>query len=351
MNNAKPDFHAPDVLFLTEVSDKRMGATMMVLTVTIILLSAFLAGTVTKLRASRAAAKVNAASKRPDSSPFPTIQVQSTEELIAFLGEHDMWEISSERTEIPLVPIISYPDDLERLGDPTQKKRAFLHALLPAAIVALNEVVVERETLISILAKLDSQNAGSDTFDPGGSWSQQLQPAEAAFIGSLTAKYRTASAMELLKRIDIVPLSMLLAQGAIESSWGSSRFARVGNNLFGIWTWGGNGIVPMHREEGLSHRAAAYDSILDSVRAYLLILNRVPVYDELRDLRACTMNPLVLADGLYSYSERGRDYIEDIKSLILSNKLTEYDRFLAQTGRRQLPAGIIAASELREITL
>ncbi|MBE9519635.1 MAG: glucosaminidase domain-containing protein, partial [Proteobacteria bacterium] len=89
----------------------------------------------------------------------------------------------------------------------------------------------------------------------------------------------------------------MLAQGALETSWGRSRFAREGNSIFGMWTWKTKGIVPLKREEGKTHKVKAYDSILDSVRAYQLTLNRLDHYEHLRNLRLETYDSLILAEG------------------------------------------------------
>jgi Bax protein len=128
-----------------------------------------------------------------------------------------------------------------------------------------------------------------------------------------------------VKRVDVVPLSLLLAQAALESSWGTSRFAREANNLFGIWTWGEKGLIPLDREEGMTHKVAIYDSILDSVRAYLTMLNRLPPYLQFREIRRQSRNPLKLAEGLVYYSERGDSYVWELQNLIESNNLHRYD--------------------------
>jgi len=125
--------------------------------------------------------------------------------------------------------------------------------------------------------------------------------------------------------VDAVPTSIILAQGALESSWGSSRFAREGNSVFGMWTWKSKGLVPARRDEGKTHKVRAYDNILDSVRAYHLNLNRLDPYDQFRQLRRQTDDPLILAEGLSLYSERGEEYVEEIRNIILANDLQKYD--------------------------
>ena len=80
-------------------------------------------------------------------------------------------------------------------------------------------------------------------------------------------------------------------------------------------------------DEGKTHKVKIYDDILASVRAYQLTLNRLEPYTEFRQLRQSTDDPLILAEGLSLYSERGQDYVEDIKKVILANNLQEYDNY------------------------
>jgi len=139
--------------------------------------------------------------------------------------------------------------------------------------------------------------------------------------------YRVTTADGLLERVDAVPTSIILAQGALESSWGSSRFTREGNSVFGMWTWKTKGMVPSMRDEGKTHKVKVYESVLDSVRAYHLTLNRLEPYTQFRQLRLQTDNPLLMAEGLTQYSEKGDAYVEDIQNVILSNDLQKYDSY------------------------
>jgi len=131
----------------------------------------------------------------------------------------------------------------------------------------------------------------------------------------------------LLNKIDQIPTSLVLAQAAIESAWGTSRFAQKGNNLFGEWCFSqGCGIVPLHRAKGSHHEVKAFASIADSVRSYMLNLNSHPAYQAFRNKRlkqqsAAQLSGCYLASGLINYSEKKERYIESIKQLIRINKL------------------------------
>lgn len=254
------------------------------------------------------------------------IQADTTRELISRLKEFKLWDVS-DLSEVPPVSLISYPANFHKIKDVEDKKRIFFHSLLPNAVLAVQAVADERARLEWVFQKL---NRPPETvfFDDNGKWTNLLSDEEKGFIYRLTFKYRTRQAAQLLVRANIVPVSLILAQGAIESAWGGSRFARFGNNIFGIWTWSGKGMIPYRRDVGFTHRVATYDSIRESVRAYLLMLNRVPAYDSFRKIRSETMDPLKLADGLLYYSERRYDYVAEVKQVIEQNHLSDYDRFI-----------------------
>lgn len=130
----------------------------------------------------------------------------------------------------------------------------------------------------------------------------------------------------LLKRVDSVPLSLILTQSANESSWAQSRFAVTGNNMFGQWCFvEGCGMVPANRDADKKHEVAKYQSVNASVRAYLKNLNSSRAYTKLRTLRAearqqsRVASGVELAAGLLSYSERGQAYVSDIQAMIRTN--------------------------------
>jgi Bax protein len=129
-----------------------------------------------------------------------------------------------------------------------------------------------------------------------------------------------------LRRVDALPDHLVLAQAANESAWGTSRFAREGNNLFGQWCFReGCGLVPASRPEGATYEVARFDSVSQSIGSYMHNLNTGRTYQELRDIRAEARDQgrepdaEEMAGGLMSYSERGEDYIRELRSMIRFN--------------------------------
>lgn len=136
---------------------------------------------------------------------------------------------------------------------------------------------------------------------------------------------------KLLLKVDAVPPSLVMAQGALESAWGTSRFAARGNNFFGQWCHSpGCGIVPDRRLEGKNHEVQVFETPFDSVAAYMRNLNSHPAYKGFREKRAELRNQrqvlsgCYVAQGLTRYSEMGNTYVESVKLLIRANQL-EHD--------------------------
>ncbi|WLD59098.1 glucosaminidase domain-containing protein [Salinispirillum sp. LH 10-3-1] len=136
----------------------------------------------------------------------------------------------------------------------------------------------------------------------------------------------------LLVKVDAIPMSLIIAQAANESAWGTSRFALLGNNLFGQWCFSeGCGVVPRGRPEGETYEVRAFDHAGLSVRAYILNLNRHNGYDELRALRAAAreesevVSGLDLTAGLIAYSTRREEYVEELNAMIRFNGLQALD--------------------------
>lgn len=137
---------------------------------------------------------------------------------------------------------------------------------------------------------------------------------------------------ELRLRVDTIPLSMALAQAADESGWGTSRFAREGNALFGQWTWSGEGLKSRNHQSGKGqYRVASFASPVDSISAYMLNLNTHPQYAPLREARAAlrkkgrTPTGIELSAFLTAYSQKGEAYVRDIRAMISTNKLERLD--------------------------
>lgn len=217
--------------------------------------------------------------------------------------------------------------DFSVYTDTNKKKNDFFAFLLPKIKHANDNILKERRTVFELRASLPS-----------------LSKSEVATLTQLKTKYEVTltnhqkAINELLKRVDIIPASLALAQAANESAWGTSRFAKLGNNLFGQWCYvEGCGIVPKLRTGEQRHEVAKFDSILDSVESYMRNLNSQNAYEKLRTLRAEAredediITGINLAKGLWGYSTRREAYVHEIQSMIKQNELQQYNRPVSES--------------------
>ncbi|OQX39118.1 MAG: hypothetical protein B0D91_02470 [Oceanospirillales bacterium LUC14_002_19_P2] len=216
--------------------------------------------------------------------------------------------------------------DFGSIQDVKAKKAAFFGYMKPIVDAENQKIVAERTRI----EQLSSQPSLSET--------------DKVWLTSIAKKYRLSLVDELtpqwyvalLERVDTLPVSLALAQAANESAWGTSRFAREGNNLFGQWCFSkGCGLVPTQRSEGADHEVRKFDSVAGSVAAYLLNINTHAQYAELRAMRAEArredqpVTGIYLSPGLVRYSQRGAAYVHELMAMITGNGLEKYDVALA----------------------
>lgn len=136
----------------------------------------------------------------------------------------------------------------------------------------------------------------------------------------------------LIKRVDIVPNELVIAQAINESDWGQSHFAQEGNNYFGIWCYvPGCGIKPAQEKPGPYYAVKHYSSALKSVEDYMNNLNSNSEYEQFRMERALlraqtqTISGEALVNSLTRYSERGNAYVDTIRKIIQKYDLAQYN--------------------------
>ena len=222
-------------------------------------------------------------------------------------------------------PIAVFPD-FASIQEISVKKQQFFD-FLEDYVVAENETI--QSTRDELTRYVDITHSGVGFSDREREWVFEL----AAKYRIETEKYSEKEVVdELMLRVDVLPVSLALAQAANESAWGTSSFARNQLNLFGIWCYTENcGVIPKHRAEGATHQVAAFESVQACIEYYLLNLNSHPAYLDLRKLRAglrqrqVTLSGVKLASGLLRYSERGQLYVDELIEMIRFNHLDGLD--------------------------
>ena len=139
-----------------------------------------------------------------------------------------------------------------------------------------------------------------------------------------------------MNRIDIIPVSLALAQSSLETGWGTSRFSIDGNALFGQWTWKTNkGIRPKQRAPCTKHSVLRFSQLADSIEDYTHNLNSSSHYRSFRSKRSALRKagyPIDtwaqnLVEELKKYSSNSKHYISTIKAIIQKNQLTDFDNY------------------------
>ncbi len=146
-------------------------------------------------------------------------------------------------------------------------------------------------------------------------------------IAKLKREYNARTESELLQALKPHPQSVALAQAAMESAWGTSRFFVEANNIFGVWSFNANEarIAAAQQRGDKTIWVRKYDSLEASVRDYYRLLGRSSAFAEFRQLRMRSSNPYELVKKLHRYSEKSHAYGKELSAVIKYNEFTRFD--------------------------
>ncbi len=234
-------------------------------------------------------------------------------------------EAAREGAEIvPRLVVERLPRDMGALDSSEFRKAVFIKTLLPLLLMENERILADRARLREILF------AGPDA-----------DPADREWLASLAERYgvEPSQPRELLRRVDAVPVSLAIAQAAIETGWGTSRVAQAGQALFGQMVF---------RNADDDGKVRKFEQLEHAVQAYAENLNTHRAYAEFRRAReqARRDNPAAgadltapdgynLAQHLRRYSERGMDYVREVRSLMRVNGLRALDRAKLDAARAE----------------
>ena len=248
---------------------------------------------------------------------LPEDTVRLSASTIEQLFEDTNYSLSEVRKSKKVKPIrlSLLPNEIKQIESSKKRKSLFIQIILPLILEENNLILLDRKKLFSILNK--NKNSKKE-------------------INWLNRKFRQYGVLNkdiptLKVRMDIVPVSLAIAQAAKETGWGTSRFALEGNALFGQWTWSGDGIKPAGADSDTKHKVMKFRVLKASVRAYQRNLNTHSSYKNFRQLRAQlrddseSLDSLLLADQLDNYAETGKEYTKILKQIINQNSLKDFD--------------------------
>ena len=225
-----------------------------------------------------------------------------------------MGQVRSEKLVKPIY-FTQFPKDLDGLKNTQLKKETFIKIVLPLVVAENEKIFADRKKLIVLSDK-------KFTTDPEKQWIRQKL---------LEYKVKKGDLKELLVRMDIIPVSIALAQAAKESGWGTSRFALEGNAIFGQWTWSGQGIAPLDRASNKNHKILKFPILRASVKAYKNNLNTHKSYSKFREKRSQLraknkkISGLELTETLNNYAQTGSEYTKILNQIIRQNRLTDFE--------------------------
>lgn len=247
------------------------------------------------------------------------INPKTADELAGFFREVSYTLTDVRQGEaVPPIKVERVPDDLGN-KEGAERKSLFITALLPVILEVNQRVLAEREQLLFLRDKLKGQGS--------------LTVVERIWLDQLADRYETTidKMDELVRRVDIVPPSMALAQSGIESGWGTSFAARTGNALFGQIQAGGRHAVSVPWKPGAG-MPQPFTNVGEAADAYVANLNTHAAYQAFRVERAAMRARGEAPDGyrlvgqLLRYSELGQQYVGFVRQVMREDKLSDFDK-------------------------
>jgi len=250
-----------------------------------------------------------------DELPSDTVRLSaSTLEELFKETKYNIKDIREKKIVKP-ISIDLLPKEMKSIENIKKKKELFIRIILPLIIEENNNIILDRKRLFAILNK--NNNTKSEK-----KWLNKKFKQYGVVNKDLTT---------LKIRMDVIPVSMAIAQAAKETGWGTSRFALEGNALFGQWTWSKKGMKPANAGKETTHKVMKFNVLQASVRAYQRNLNTHSGYKSFREARAIQrdnngkLNSIELVKYLDKYAETGEEYILILIKIIEQNSLTDFD--------------------------
>lgn len=194
-----------------------------------------------------------------------------------------------------------------------KKKRKFIDMLLPSILIVKHNLAIERARIGNIIWKIENE--------------EKLNKEEESFMAAKIEEFKAKDPQDLYNRMATHPTSIVLAQAAIESGWGSSRFFNEANNIFGIWSYNAkeDRIMASQSRGEQSIYLRKYPDLRGSIRDYFLTLARANAYSNYRKQRLKVKDPFQLIYFLKNYSELRYTYVSRLSLVMSKSNLTQYD--------------------------
>lgn len=245
---------------------------------------------------------------------------------------YNLDNVRNQQQPVPRLIAADVPDGLKDMRVIDRRKSLFFRTVLPMILIVNESIASERSLLLELQAITQSETFEESDLDEDGTiWLIDMAKRYGIDMDADDVTLRDAVDV-LTLRVAPIPTSLAMAQAVEESAWGTSRFAREGNALFGQWVWSEDaGIVPEDQREGQAYAVRAFDSPLQSVFGYAKNLNTHWAYTSFREQRAALLDAnealdgWALAETLTRYSERGENYVKSLHAIMRVNNLRPLD--------------------------
>jgi Bax protein len=226
-----------------------------------------------------------------------------------------------------LLSLVAFGDSSYGVQFESKKKQSFINDLLPAIIEENNNIAKEREFVNEFFSKEFFLKLN------GPNKQQNIQK-----LAKIADKYKINDLFnkdEYLKKVDMIPPSMAVAQAVLETGWGQSEYARELNNYYGHYVFSKKLGFEGKAVKGKYERIRVFEDIKDSVKAYMLNLNTHIAYKGFRDARVRhrLAGGFIAGDSaieyLTKYSILKGNYIKRVKDVIYDNDLSIFDATIA----------------------
>ena len=244
--------------------------------------------------------------------------------------------------DAPRLFLSRLPSDLREIRDVQRRKQAFISSMLPHVLAANEEILRDRSRILKLRLDLSKVT--------------KISESDLKWLAKIFDDYELTSMDfdQLLKRVDVIPPALAIAQAAKESGWGVSRFAQKGNAIYGQWTWNpkDKGMVPLERPEGKKYRVRAFNNVLDASRSYAKNLNTSHAYEGFRNIRFSLrksgkpISGYKLAETLTNYSTSREIYVSAVQEIIIRNQLKFLNSARLTDTKQSIPRQGLQKTEL-----
>jgi len=215
----------------------------------------------------------------------------------------------------------AFPSYYYKIKNIKAQKKAFVNILLPLIQKENQKIIQIRRKIIKIF---------NDPY-------YLLNKEKIVFLTKIAKEYKIKdinNKKEFLMKIDTVPISLALAQAAIESGWGKSRFVKEANNLFGHWEYSSKGLQPKSKYDHIKieYSIKIFPSLESSIATYIRNLNRNPAYKEFRDIRYkyksknIPFTGIIAAKTMRLYSQKKDEYVKLLQKMITQHHWDRFDK-------------------------